>query len=197
MANFRDGLPRAIGEGALLLALSAGLAFGSNRLREEPLPLVADPRVIALEVNIPIIYAQQALAGFDAGDHIFLDARERDIYVKGHIGGAFSVPAESFHERYPLIAPLLSGDAKIVVYGWSAAPAAVERLAKVLQSAGISNASFLVDGYEGWLRLGAPTEEGDDPMFETLDAGGEMGADGAMDGGAEGEAEAPAEGEGS
>jgi len=161
-----NGLRRAIGEGALLLALSAVAAFGSNALRKEPLPLLADARVLALEVDMPVIYAREAAAAFDAGDHIFLDAREYETYRMGHIGGAFSVPAEDFGSRYETLGPLLAGETGVIVYGWASAPAATERLAKTLLSAGVTGARFLIDGYEGWLRLGATAEKGDDPTIE-------------------------------
>jgi len=162
-------LRRAIREGALLLALSAVAAFGSNALRKAPLPLLADPRVLALEVDMPVIYAKEAVAAFDAGDHIFLDAREYEAYRMGHIGGAFAVPAEDFGARYEALGPLLAGETGVIVYGWAAAPAAVERLAKTLLSAGVTGARFLVDGYEAWIRLGAPVEKGDDPTIEASD----------------------------
>ncbi len=188
MPHDGNGLRRAIGEGALLLALSAAAAFGSNALREEPLPLVADARVLALEVDMPVIYAKEAATAFDAGDHIFLDAREYETYRMGHIGGAFSVPAEDFGARYEALGPLLAGDTGVIVYGWAAAPAAVERLARTLLSSDVTGARFLVDGYEGWLRLGAPVEKGDDPTIEASDGSGE-----ASDGSEEGAEAAPAE----
>jgi rhodanese-related sulfurtransferase len=164
-----QGLRRAVGEGALLVILSAGIAFGSNARREKPLPLLADPRVLALEVDVPIISAKEALEGFEAGELIFLDARPYDVFTTSHVGGAFSVPAEEFGERYTIIGPLLSGEAKAVVYGWASAPAAPERLVRTMQEAGIENIVFLIDGFEGWLRLDAPVEKGDDPTIEVLD----------------------------
>jgi hypothetical protein len=46
-------LPRAIREGALLLFISAALALGVNAMRSKPLPMRADPRLLALEVDLP------------------------------------------------------------------------------------------------------------------------------------------------
>ena len=171
MPTFGQGLRRAVGEGALLVALAAAIAFGANARRKDPLPLLADPRVIALDVDVPIISAKEAVAGFEAGDLIFLDARAYDIFTMSHVGGAFSVPAEQFGERYPLIGPLLSGNAKGVIYGWASAPSAPERLARTMKEAGIKNIVFLIDGFEGWLRLNAPVETGEDPTIEVLDQG--------------------------
>lgn len=164
MPHDGTGLPRAIREGALLLALSVAAAFGSNALRSDPLPFLADPRVLALEVDVPVIYAKEAAAL--EGDHIFLDARDYEAYGSGHIGGAFAVPAEDFGTRYETLGPFLAGETKVIVYGWSAAPAAPERLAKMLLSAGVTRGLFLVDGFEGWIRIGAPIEKGDDPTIE-------------------------------
>ena len=179
-----NGLRRAVGEGALLLSLATALAFGVNARRKEPLPLVADPRVLALEVDMPVISAKGALAAFDAGHHVFLDARTYEAYRMGHIGGAFAVPAEDFGPRYETIGPLLAGGMTVVVYGWAAAPPAVERLAKTLLSAGVTDARFLIDGYEGWIRLQAPIEKGDDPTIEAPE-----GAEGTQEGAPSAQAE--------
>jgi rhodanese-related sulfurtransferase len=174
----REGLGRAAVEAALLLAVAAPLAFGLNAFREEPVPLVADPRLFQLEVDLPVLSTRQTVAAFDAGGSVFLDARGADAFREGHIGGAFSVPADAFLDRYAAIAPLLSGEVAVVVYGAAGGLSDVEKLAKALVSAGVARTSLFLDGYEGWVAAGAPMGAGDDPTAS--DAGGEtMGDDDA------------------
>ena len=62
--------------------------------------------------------ASQALAMFEAGDVIFLDARSYDDYRQGHIPGAINIPAHST-EKVNLIFKLedmLRSVPRIVVY---------------------------------------------------------------------------------
>lgn len=169
MANREGGLGRAVREGFLLLFVSASLAFGVNALRKEPVPLRADPRLFALEVDLPLMSASAAAAAFDAGSHLFLDARDADAYRTGHVGGAFSVPPDEFLDRYDTIGPLLTGGVAVVVYGAAADASTVETLAKELLGAGVTRVSLMLDGYEGWAATGAPTEAGDDPTFAPSD----------------------------
>lgn len=188
MAAPAQGIARAGGEAILLLALGAALAFGTNALREQPVPLRADPRLFALEVDLPVLSAEAAVAGFDAGTHVFLDARDADAFRAGHVGGAFWVPPEAVLERYETLGPIVTGGVDVVLYGAAGDAATVEALAKALRGAGVARLRLLLDGYEGWVAADGPTETGDDP---TVDAAGGMPRDPAA---APGAAPAPEEG---
>jgi len=165
------GLARAFAEGAVLVVLSAGIAIGSNAARKEPVPLRGDARLYSLDVDLPVISARDAAAGFDAGDHVFLDARDADAFRAGHVAGAFSVEPDEFLDRYAAIGSFLTGDTRTVVYGAVAEPGHVEKLAKALLDAGVTQASLLLDGYEGWAAAGGQTETGDDPTIEESGGG--------------------------
>ena len=167
MSGRDGGLGRAIAEGALLVALSAAAAFAFNSTRKEPLPLRSDPRLLALGVDLPVLSAADAAKALDAGSSVFLDARDADAFRAGHIGGAFWIAPDEFLERYATIGTLLAGGTQTIVYGAAADPGRVEKLAQALLSAGVTEVSLLLDGYEGWAAAGAPTETGDDPTVES------------------------------
>ncbi|MFN0149146.1 MAG: rhodanese-like domain-containing protein [bacterium] len=162
---------RALREGALLLAISAALAFGVNAARAKPLPLRTDPRLLALQIDMPVISATDAALAFDAGDRIFLDARETDVFREGHIGGAFSVAAQEFDDRYGAISAFLSPETPIIVYGDEARASDVETVARRLKDAGHTNISLLLDGFGGWEKALAPVEAGDDPTMMPFEEG--------------------------
>jgi len=152
-------------EGALLLVVSAALAFGTNAVRAKPLPLRTDARVLALEIDMPVISAAEAALAFEVGDRIFLDAREADVFREGHIGGAFSLVPGEFDERYGVIGAFLAPETPIVVYGDEGRPSDIETVARRLADAGHANVSLLLDGFGGWEKAGAPVEAGDDPTM--------------------------------
>lgn len=152
-------------EGALLLVVSAALAFGTNAARAKPLPLRTDPRVLALEIDAPVVSAAEALHAFEAGDRIFLDAREAELFREGHIGGAFSLVPQEFDDRYGVISAFLSPETPIIVYGDESRNSDVETVARRLGDAGHGNVSLLLDGFSGWEKAGAPVEAGDDPTM--------------------------------
>lgn len=165
MTTTRGAFQRALREGALLLLLSAALAFGTNAARAKPLPLRTDARVLALETDATVISASDAVLAFEAGDRIFLDARETDLFREGHIGGAFSLASAEFDDRYGVLAGFLSPETPIVVYGDEGRASDVETVARKLGDAGHENVSLLLDGFSGWEKTGAPVEVGDDPTM--------------------------------
>lgn len=170
MASATGGaFPRAIREGALLLFISAALALGVNATRSKPLPMRADPRLLALEVDLPALSQPEAAAAFESG-HIFLDAREPDQFRTGHVGGAFSLAPGEFDDRYAALAGFLSSDTPIVLYGDEERPSDLETVARKLQAAGHTQIAYFLDGYGAWAAAGSPVEAGDDPTMTPADA---------------------------
>ena len=60
------------------------------------LPLRADRAVYEFELKHPLIDAAEALSRFDAGTHLFVDARELDLSVADHVPGALSLRPSRF-----------------------------------------------------------------------------------------------------
>lgn len=146
--------------------LAVVLGLGSNALSAKPLPYRADPRLFELELDLPVISASEAAVAFDTGEPIFLDCRNAAEYAVGHVGGAFSVPPGEFVDRYGVVGAFLSETTPIIVYGDAEGLDRVEQLAEALLGAGHESVSLLLDGYQGWVRTGAPVEEGPDPTLE-------------------------------
>lgn len=138
-------------------------------MRSKPLPMRADPRLLALEVDLPAFSQPEAVAAFEAG-HIFLDAREPDQFREGHVGGAFSLTPNEFDDRYAALADFLAADTPIVLYGDEERSSDLETVARKLQGAGHSQIVYFLDGFEAWAAAGSPVEEGDDPTMTPADA---------------------------
>lgn len=138
-------------------------------MRSKPLPMRADPRLLALEVDLPALSQPEAAAAFESG-HIFLDAREPDQFRTGHVGGAFSLAPGEFDDRYAALAGFLSSDTPIVLYGDEERPSDLETVARKLQAAGHTQIAYFLDGYRAWAAAGSPVEAGDDPTMTPADA---------------------------
>lgn len=118
---------------------SKGL-FAPPKLRQATTPASAAPEFISYE---------EAVALFNAGAALFVDARHEYDYKLGHIKGAINVPLQDFAlERSPLSS--LPKDTLIVTYCDGAECNSSIELAQKLAAAGFTKVKMFFGGWNEW-----------------------------------------------
>ena len=103
---------------------------------------------IALEDAEALYFNQQA---------VFLDARSREQYRKGHVEGAKSLPWEDFERRFPQVMSGISRDAIIITYCDGESCNLSRELASALIAKGYDQVRVLVDGWKLWQQFNLHT----------------------------------------
>ena len=87
------------------------------------------------------------------GEYVFVDARKKELFDKGHIKGAVNIePEGAFGE--------LSRSGKIIVYCSGGSCSDAEKVADSLTEAGFPKVFVLAEGYEAWKDRGLPVDSG-------------------------------------
>lgn len=153
---------QAIWQSMAVLIIALGIGLSVNFLRDQRLPLVpdlsmgvqinsaavGDNLVIALEDAEALYFDQQA---------VFLDARSREQYRRGHIEGAKSLPWEDFDRRFPEAMSGIPRDAIIITYCDGESCNLSRELASALMAKGYDQVRVLVDGWKLWQQFNLPT----------------------------------------
>jgi len=108
------------------------------------------------------ISLQDAAALFSAGQAVFVDARDAEIYAEGHVQGALSLPLHSFEQDFPAIRDLLAGKT-VITYCDGERCSLSSDLADALRALGIENVYELRNGWTLWQEQGLPTATGQNP----------------------------------
>ncbi|MDF1592626.1 MAG: rhodanese-like domain-containing protein [Desulfobacterales bacterium] len=156
-------------EVGLFVALAATTAFCVNYISPNGIALVGqwdpgrgvisaqsknDVIVHELEINAP----ETAKKIYDSAAAVFVDARARGFFDKGHIKGAFSLPLheagtlmETFKEKFSL-------STYVITYCSGRECDDSHQLAQIFLENGYHNVSIYIDGYPGWIAKGYPVE---------------------------------------
>ena len=134
----------------LILAVSI-LALAATAMAQ-PHPkvqeMLAEARAAVTQVT-----AEEAKAALDAGgETVFLDVRDPDEYVGGHIPGSVNVSRGKLEFRIFAVVP--DQDAKIYVYCLTAARSALAT--KTLNDLGYTNAVLVNASWADWVKAGYP-----------------------------------------
>jgi len=105
---------------------------------------------------VPEISIIDALAAIARGA-VVIDVRDRDVYEKGHIEGAVSVPLEELKRQAGDYAAL--DEQELVIYCGEGSRLGPEGT-RALIEAGHSSAKNLAAGYSGWKAAGHPVTLG-------------------------------------
>lgn len=143
---------------AAVLLFSASLAFVTNAMRDDRLPLVMPfpPTYQCASSEKPglPLDLQTALTLYGKAGTVFVDARKSDAFQKGHIEGARHLP-------YSFVEPLskktlesLRDSKSVVVYCNREDSEASKLLAGELAQAGINGVAYLEKGFAGWVKAG-------------------------------------------
>lgn len=106
--------------------------------------------------TVPEISISDALAAIARGA-VVIDVRERDVYEKGHIAGAVSVPLEELERRAPEYAA--QKEKEFIIYCGDGSRIGPEGT-RVLNEAGHPAAKNLTAGLSGWKAAGHPVASG-------------------------------------
>jgi len=153
-----DELKKIAAQIAAVLLFSASLAFVTNAMRDDRLPLVMPfpPTYQCASSEKPglPLDLQTALTLYGKAGTVFVDARKSDAFQKGHIEGARHIP-------YSFVEPLskktlesLRDSKSVVVYCNREDSEASKLLAGELAEAGINGVAYLEKGFAGWIKAG-------------------------------------------
>jgi rhodanese-related sulfurtransferase len=147
-----------------LIGLAAFLALGVNQIRSDRLPLVGgwsaetrftDPAGASLIVSL-----DNAKTLFESDAALFLDARSRSEFARGHVRGALSLPWQGVDGYFMEIADRFPMDKTIITYCDGETCDLSHELALFLKEMGFADVRVLVNGWTVWQRAGLPTDEG-------------------------------------
>lgn len=152
----RHAAPR---EALFLLGLALLLAAASWVIRTPRLPLRVDARIYRLDLGFPVLSPADALALYQAGEHLFIDLRDIDPAVAPHIPGSFPVRETSFADDLLAAREFLGPQEKVILCGDGNLPAAAA-LAARLRDRGYGDISLLEGDLSAWRRAGGSVSSG-------------------------------------
>ena len=119
--------------GLLILLLSGAVGVAANTMRPKPLtwirselpkpspiattPTTAEtPTASAPTARPDVVNIDEVLQHVSAGSATFVDAREANEYVEGHLKGALNMPSSAAFKAGEVLAGMVPPDTKIIVY---------------------------------------------------------------------------------
>jgi rhodanese-related sulfurtransferase len=141
---------------AVVTALSTVLALIVNGIRVERLPLVMpfppEYQCPSQTIEGPATEVEEALSYYWHEQTLFVDARSRESFEKGHVEGAISLPY-SFLDPVPAEAvDRLRKHKTIIVYCNSERAERSRLMAGELSDAGLKGVSYLEGGLLAWVK---------------------------------------------
>ena len=156
---------RMLWQSAVLILIAVMVGLLVNQFRADGLALIAadDPDPAASGGNGPnakvIVPLEEARRLFLSNEAIFLDARSRKLYEKGHIAGARSLPVENSEQSAFEVLADISQEALLITYCDGRNCVQAKKLAAFLISVGFQNVRVLDNGWTRWTKKGLPTEK--------------------------------------
>lgn len=98
---------------------------------------------------------------FDSGEAQFIDARNQESFLDGHIPYAINMPISSFSAGWPDEIHLLMKELKAVIYCDGISCDASQLVAKHLVRYGFDRVLIVEPGFPGWEKEGCPVEQGE------------------------------------
>jgi rhodanese-related sulfurtransferase len=147
-----------------VIAVSLGLCI--NQFRDNRLPLFADRSTEASlavpsgeRLDISLIEAKKL---FFRKAAVFIDARPKEDFEKGHIKGAKSLPWHDVDQKFMSVTENLSLDTPIIAYCDGEACELSRHLAIFLIDAGFRHVRVLRNGWTEWRNAHLPSGTNDD-----------------------------------
>ncbi len=161
---------REIGRALGIVVLWSLLAMAFNAVSPSRIAWVgiwpstygADTAVVPpsyVETDPPILRLDQAIAKYQAANVVFLDARDPEDFVLGHIPGAINFPFDYYDDYAAAVLPQLTEDADIVTYCGGADCELSLYLARQLINEGFGRVSIFFGGNTAWEEAGLPLRE--------------------------------------
>ena len=146
-----------------LFSIAVFLGFAINQFRDSRLPLFGDWSMEArlttpsgIRLNLSLIEAKNL---FMQNKSIFIDARPKDDYEKGHIRGALSLPWHEVDQRFMEATKDISLDTPIITYCDGETCDLSHKLANFLIELGFKNVKVLVNGWTKWQNADLPIDK--------------------------------------
>ncbi len=153
--SVRESVLRA----SFLLATAVLIALIVNWLSPRGLPLARYHILQPASARIKEIGLEKAKELFEQRTAVFVDSRDREEFVKGHIKGAFSLPTAEFDHHVPLFMELVTLTTPIVTYCSGQGCDSSTELAELLLGSGYTDVKVFYGGWQQWKDAGYPTEK--------------------------------------
>ena len=148
---------------AIIIVVSCACALVFNALRPGGIPFIQDWDLRDLAVctdgsRIPWLETNEAIAMFEGGQALFIDARTPAEFDAGHIPNAINVPYDEFDSYLELLleqAPMYN---VLVTYCDGAECHSSIELAIKLCNAKLGDTRIFFGGAEEWTKAGMPLE---------------------------------------
>ncbi len=159
-------LSRAAWQLGVILVLAVCLGISVNRFRSNRLPLFAarsmetiltTPSGVRMDISLT-----KAKELFFQHAAVFIDARPKADFEKGHIKGARSLPWQDVDQRFMAVTKNLSVDTTIITYCDGEACELSRHLANFLLDAGFNHVRILLNGWTKWRDAHLPAEISND-----------------------------------
>jgi rhodanese-related sulfurtransferase len=135
------------------LTLLCGVIY--NRSNPRGIRLIPQLR---FEEEVVKILPSPALAKYEEGDTLLVDARPSSFFEQQHIKGAINVPLALFELMYMMELGQVDKAKKIIVYGRSISSRSDEEVARKLILRGHKNIEILEGGLSAWKKKSYPVE---------------------------------------
>ncbi len=144
----------------IILVFSAGLGLAVNTLRSPPLPLIGVWSHGAFSSRVETVPVEDAVVKFLSDEALFLDARSKADYQRGHIRGALHLPVgtRDFGEKLQEFSLAVDHQKELIVYCDGIDCSLGPELASILKALGYTNVSVLINGWTEWMMEGMPFE---------------------------------------
>src|SRR4030067_2733271 len=103
-------------------------------------------------VDAPVVNLSEAMAAFNSGQAIFLDARKKADYEAGHIQGALRCFLEEYDVDFPLVRDQLPKEALIVTYCDGDECELSLFLARNMLQEGYTSVKIFFGGWQEWTK---------------------------------------------
>ena len=114
-------------------------------------------------VDAPVVNLSEAMAAFNSGQAIFLDARKKADYEAGHIQGALRCFLEEYDVDFPLVRDQLPKEALIVTYCDGDECELSLFLARNMLQEGYTSVKIFFGGWKEWTKAVLPVTTGENP----------------------------------
>ncbi len=159
---------RSLGELIILVAVSILVGLTVNVLSSNAIPIFGqwDSEAGSVHAGGPCKpptkeFGEADIVNlFTADAALFVDARNQDDFIEGHIPRAVHLPLGRFDEYFPEFAALYPLETRIVCYCSGVDCHDSHDLAILLQDSGYTSVIVYAQGFSGWSGRNLPVEEG-------------------------------------
>ena len=156
-------LMQSVWQCAAIFTLAIFLGFSINQFRSNRLPLFEDwsmtTRMMSPSGERLDISLVEAKNLFLHKKSIFIDARPKDDYERGHIRGARSLPWHEVDQRFMEVTKDISLETPIITYCDGKTCDLSHKLANFLIEMGFKNVKVLVNGWTKWQNADLPIDK--------------------------------------